>query len=179
MPEAIPFKLCGHGRVVQHGVVALFCFGGWDVADGLQQSPVVEPVDPFERGVLDRFKRSPRSASVDHLGLVEPVDRLGERIVVGIADTADGRLDAGLGQALGIFDREILASAVAMVDEAATMGRSPLVDGLLQGNRLDETRIRHLDDLGFVWDPHDAAWEEKFSSPVVREKWPLGSVPVK
>ena len=56
--EAVWFKLRGHGDVVQHGIVSLFGFGRWDVSDGLQQSPMVEPVDPFERGKLDGFERS-------------------------------------------------------------------------------------------------------------------------
>lgn len=73
MPEADWLKLGGHGNVVQHGVVALFGFGGWDVTDKFEEPPVVEPVDPFERGELDGLERSPRSATVDHLGLVKPL----------------------------------------------------------------------------------------------------------
>lgn len=46
--EAPGFKLGRHGRVVEHGAVSLFGFGGWDVADRLEQTPVVELVDPFE-----------------------------------------------------------------------------------------------------------------------------------
>ena len=38
------------------GVVGCFGFGRRDVADGLQQPAVVEPVDPFERGELDGFE---------------------------------------------------------------------------------------------------------------------------
>lgn len=34
------------------------CFGGRDVADELKQPAIVEPVDPFERGVFDRSERS-------------------------------------------------------------------------------------------------------------------------
>jgi len=43
----------GHGWFFQHGVVALFGFGGRDVADGLQQPAIIEPVDPFARRELD------------------------------------------------------------------------------------------------------------------------------
>jgi len=52
---------------------------------------------------------------VNDLSLVKAVDGLGERVVVGIADAADGGLDAGLGQALGIFDRDILRSLDALL----------------------------------------------------------------
>jgi hypothetical protein len=45
---------------------------------------------------------------MDDLGFVEAVDRLGESVVIGVADAANGWLDAGLGQALGVFDRDVL-----------------------------------------------------------------------
>ena len=92
-------------------IVARFGLGRRNVSDRLQQSFVVEPVDPFERGEFDGLEVSPWSAPPDHLGLVEPVDRLGERVVVRIADAADGRLDAGLGEALRVFDRDILGGS--------------------------------------------------------------------
>ena len=31
-------------------------FGGRDVSDGLEQAAVVEPIDPFQRGIFDRFQ---------------------------------------------------------------------------------------------------------------------------
>ena len=74
-----------------------FCFGWWDVADRPQQAFVVEPVDPIERGQFDRFQVPPR-ATVDHLRLVQSVDRLGQGVVVGITDAADRGLYARLGE---------------------------------------------------------------------------------
>jgi len=62
--EAIWLKLCGHGCVVQHGVVSFLRFGGRDVADGREQSPVVEPVHPFKRGVFNGFKGPPGAPPV-------------------------------------------------------------------------------------------------------------------
>lgn len=53
MPEAVWFKLSGHELFVQHGIIALFGFGGRDVADGREQAPIFESV---ERGVFDGFK---------------------------------------------------------------------------------------------------------------------------
>ena len=78
-------------------------FGRRYVTDGLQESPVVEPVYPFQRRELDGFERAPSCSSMDELGLIEAIDRLGESVVVGIADAANRRLDAGLRQALGIL----------------------------------------------------------------------------
>src|SRR3954454_22105678 len=46
---------------------------------------------------------------MDELGLVEAIDRLGESVVVGIADAANRRLDACPRQALGILDRDVLS----------------------------------------------------------------------
>ena len=100
-----------HGRFFQHGVVAFLGFGRRDVADGLQQPAIVEPVDPGQRPELDGLEGAPGSAPMDHLGFVEAVDRLGEGVVVGISNAADGGLDAGFGQALGVADADILVSA--------------------------------------------------------------------
>jgi hypothetical protein len=66
----------------------LFGFGWRDVADGLEQPAVVEPVDPFQRGELDGLERPPWPAPVDDLGLVETIDGLGERVVIAVADAA-------------------------------------------------------------------------------------------
>lgn len=40
---------------------------------------------------------------MDHLGLVEAVDRLGRSAVIAISDAADRRLDPGLEEALDIW----------------------------------------------------------------------------
>jgi len=72
----------------QCGIEVRLGFGRWDVADGFKQAPVIEPVDPFEGGELDGFDGPPRPASVDHLGLVESVDALGQGIVLAVSDAA-------------------------------------------------------------------------------------------
>jgi hypothetical protein len=59
---------------------------------------------------------------MDQLCLVQPVDGFGQGIVVAVADAADGGLDARFGQTFGVFDRNILAAAVAMVNKATPMG---------------------------------------------------------
>lgn len=41
-----------HGGLLHHGVVAFLGFSGRDIADGLEKPSVVEPVDPFEGGVI-------------------------------------------------------------------------------------------------------------------------------
>ena len=71
---------------------------------------MVEPVDPFERGVFDRLERPPRPTPVDHLGLVKAIDRLGQSVVIAVADATDGWLDPCLGKPFGVFDRDVLAA---------------------------------------------------------------------
>lgn len=68
--------LRGDWDFVRHGMVTGLGFNGWDIADEFQQPPVVEPIHPFERGILDGFERAPWPAPVDHLGLVKAIDRL-------------------------------------------------------------------------------------------------------
>ena len=102
MPETISFKLCGHGWRVQHGVISFFGLCWRHVSDGFQKTPVVEPIDPFERGELHGFEIAPWSSPVDDLGLVKTVDRFGESIIITVANTSDGGLDARLRQSLGI-----------------------------------------------------------------------------
>ena len=63
--------------------------GRRDVAQWLHQSVVVEPSHPFQRRKLHRLLGLPRPAPVDHLGLVEPVDGLGQGVVVAVALAAD------------------------------------------------------------------------------------------
>jgi hypothetical protein len=79
-----------HGGMVGLSIVACFGLGGWNVADGLEQAPVVEPVHPFQGGELDGFQGAPWSAAPDHLGLVEAVDGLG-----GIVKLLSGSRDLG------------------------------------------------------------------------------------
>ncbi len=56
------------------------CFRGRDVADRLEQAVVVEPVDPFEGGKLDRFETAPRSAPYDDFGFEEADDYFCQRV---------------------------------------------------------------------------------------------------
>lgn len=50
-----------------------------------------------------------------HFGLVQPVDCLGQRIVVGIPNAPNGRFNACLGQALGVADTDVLRPAGALL----------------------------------------------------------------
>ena len=67
---------------------------------------------------------------MDDLSVVEAVDRF--RGCRKVADAADGRLDPGFGEPLGVFDRNILGAAIAMMNEAAAAGRPSVMKRLFQ-----------------------------------------------
>ena len=95
-----------HQRSGPLGVVALLGFGRRDVAHGLQEPSVVEPIHPFQGRELDdlELRHGPRPWIT--FSLVETVDGFGESIVIGISDAADRRLDTSFGQASGyLMDR--------------------------------------------------------------------------
>ena len=93
---------------------------------------MVEPVYPFQRRELDGFERAPLCSSMDELGLIEAIDRLGESVVVAIADAADRWFDAGLRQALCVLDRDVLAAAITMVNKPCAMDGPAVMEGLFQ-----------------------------------------------
>ena len=82
--------------------------GRREVADGLEQPTMVEPADPFERGIFDSCDAAPWPTPVDHLSVVETVDRLRQSVVVAVVHTAGRRLDSGFGEPLGILDIHVL-----------------------------------------------------------------------
>ncbi len=87
----------------------LFIFCGRNIADGLQDAPVVESIDPCEGNKFASLEGFP-GTPVDEFALIEAVDGLGECVVVRIVDAAERWLDAGFGQAFSVFDRDTLAA---------------------------------------------------------------------
>ncbi len=80
---------------------------GGHVSDRLEEVAVVEPVHPFERRIFDGIDVAPRTAAPRDFGLLQADDRLGEGVVIGVADAPDGRLDVRLCQTLRVADREV------------------------------------------------------------------------
>jgi len=80
------------------------------VPDRPEQASLIEPVDPAECRELHVLQALP-ATTIDQLGLVEPVDRFGERVVIRVADAPDRGRDAGLGQAFRVPDRRSTRSA--------------------------------------------------------------------
>lgn len=63
--------------------------GGWHVAQGFEDSVLVEPGDPTHRLPLDLFERVPPIEPLDDLRLVQTDDRLGHRLVEAATDPSD------------------------------------------------------------------------------------------
>ena len=103
-------------------VVVGFELGGWDAAEFVEEAVVVEPVDPFEGGPFEVFEAAPGSAVADEFGLVEPIDRLGQSVVVGVAAGPNGVHDAVFGEAFGVSNRQILNAAIRMVNQLVEIG---------------------------------------------------------
>ena len=61
-----------HKPLLDRGIILSLGFGGWDMLPtGSSSSPVVEPIDPFERDIFDGLERLPWAPLVDHLGLLK------------------------------------------------------------------------------------------------------------
>jgi hypothetical protein len=91
LPEANWFASRRHGVLVGLCIVTRFSFGWRNISDWFEQAPIVEPVDPFERGKFHGFRAAPGAASVDHLGLKQAVDGISESIVIAVTNAANRR----------------------------------------------------------------------------------------
>jgi hypothetical protein len=87
--------------------------------------------------------RLPGAKKLDHLRLEEADDAFGQGVVVGVPDAADRGVDACFGQPFGVSDRQVLAPAVAVMDQLVRLGRRPLADSLVQGIEDGERSARH------------------------------------
>src|SRR3954452_11611605 len=86
----------------------------------------------------------------------------GPRTGSAVTDAANRRLDARRGKSLGIFDREILHTAITVMDEAAAPDGPALVQSLLQrvqheagvsgagDTPADDTPRKDVDDEGDI-----------------------------
>ena len=70
--------------------------------------------------------------SMDDLNLEEAVDGFGQCGVIAVANTADGGFDACFGQPLGVFDRQILAAAITVVNQPHGLDWATFMDRLLK-----------------------------------------------
>jgi hypothetical protein len=154
MPEANWLGLGRQSRLFKTGVVARLCFSWRHVTNRLEETTVVEPVHPFEGGVLDRLQGSPRATAPDDLSLEQADDGLCEGVVVAVADAPDRGLDPGLQEPFGVPDADVLPAPVAMMGQA-TLRRTTVVQGLFQGveDKARMSRPRDPPADGEAWPP--------------------------
>lgn len=106
--------------------MGLLVLDGRDVSQGRMEPAVVVPIHPAGGGVLDvgdgLVGPVVKDGGADALGLVEPVDRLHQGVVVGVADRADRGPDLLERQVLGQPHRRVLRPGVRVVDQLAGLG---------------------------------------------------------
>ena len=72
--------------------VFLLRFDWRDVTERLKQAVLVEPVHPLQGFPFDLIFGFPRAQPIDDFGFEGADDRLGQGVVITVADAADGRL---------------------------------------------------------------------------------------
>jgi len=102
-------------------------FDGRDVGDEFQQPGMV---DPFERGIRARFEAASRYSPVDHLCFGKAIDRLGQSMIVAVADPADRRLDRGFCTAFDVLNGNAYEPHLPMMDEAVLWACSQCIGRL-------------------------------------------------
>jgi putative transposase len=89
-----------------------------------KQSCVIKPVYPLQGCDFNGFSALPRPTAMNQLGLVQSVDCFSQSVVIRVPFAANRWFDAGLLQALGVFNAYILRAPVRMMDQSVTSGLS-------------------------------------------------------
>ena len=74
------------------------------ISDRAEESAVVEPVDPFQRGEFEVAETVPRAPSAYEFSLLQTDHRLGHGVVVRVAPAPDRSHRPRLGQPFGVPD---------------------------------------------------------------------------
>ena len=170
--EAVWFKSVHHRAVLtgELPVAVYLGLGRREIADRCQQSFVVKPGHPFERGKFHRlfgFSMGLGDGSVRlcrgrcSFRRARYVPRAGFALVA--IDLASHRwLDAGFGQTLAIANGNVLRPAIAMMNQRAVTLMLPRVERPLQGIEhkvrahraadapADNASGKDVDDKGYV-----------------------------
>ena len=109
---------------------------GSAVAQGLVETARVPPVLPPHGGLLDRLDALPEPRGVDELGLVEPVDGLGQVVVVRVAHGAYRSRHPGGDEGIAVRQTDVLRGPIAVVGQALSAAGSAGGDQcVLQGEQ--------------------------------------------
>lgn len=96
------------GLLLKKAILVGLELGRRHVAQRCHRALAVESGHSMQRGQFNRLLGLPGTSAVDQFSFVQTVDRLGQGVVVGVALTANRRLDAGLGQPFGVADADVL-----------------------------------------------------------------------
>ena len=103
---------------VQLTVVRVFVFDWCDVTDSAMNSGLIEPPDPVQRREFEFVNATPRAFMSDTFSLVEPDVGLSERIVIRIANSADGCEYASIAETITVTNGRVLRPGVAVMNES-------------------------------------------------------------
>jgi hypothetical protein len=102
-------------------VVGSLEFGWRDITTGLEETPVVEPVDVLEGGNLDLLDGVPRPTRLDQLRLEQSDDRLGQRVVdASPIDPTDGSIPASASRSVKAID--VYCPGIVVMDQSGQVG---------------------------------------------------------
>src|SRR3954453_20067948 len=85
---------------------------------------MVVPVDRLSGGELDMVDATPGTLLLDQLGLVEAVDRLGQRVVERRADSTGRGPNTGCSETFAMGQRDVLRPVVVVVDQPGQISPS-------------------------------------------------------
>lgn len=78
----------GLGLLGEFPPIVCLSLGRWDIPDGFEESNVVEPVHPLQGGQFQGLPGFPRAPAMDLLGFVQPLEGLGQGVVIAVSTTA-------------------------------------------------------------------------------------------
>ena len=90
------------------------------------------PSDPVQRFPFDLSDRFARVQAVDEFGFEQANCALGKRVIIAVCETPHGGIDTGLSLPFGVFDRQILAAPIPVMDQAVRSRWHRLTDCLVQ-----------------------------------------------
>ena len=140
----------------------------------------------MEKGRVGGFDESRLADKLVTIGPQIGLAELRKAVSARLIDTLGVSWDERYGELVTYRDRFGDCNVPATWPENPKLGSWVTVQrSVRKANKMDQDRIRRLDELGFVWDMLDAAWEEMFSALVgyrnnfgdcnVPQAWPENS----
>src|SRR5438270_2706027 len=109
-----PAARAAGGDLAERAVAPGLLVFGRRAAPGAPHHPRgVVPAGPFAGGRLDPGGGFPRPQVIDDLGLVQPDDALGQRVVIRVPGGPDRRRDARFGQLGAVADGQVLRGSAS------------------------------------------------------------------